>query len=361
MTTTSTPTESAEPTPLPAAPPVPAAPRRRRGLGLLLLLIVMAAVAAAAFWVWQQQQRLVKDNSRHEELIGRLSRNLARLESESKTLDTRQADLVAVMQRNSAETADFGRRIDEHDQVVGNLNEQVVGGRNRFVMASIENLLLLANDRLQIARDPVSALVALQEADQRIASLRDPRLFNVRQAIAEERTALQAVPQPDYTSAALTLSSLSGRAEQLPLRARAPDHYESAMREPAAAVADSTRWERFKASVTQALRGMFTLRRNQGPEARLLAPQDEALVHHVLMLRLEAARAALLRGDTVSFRDACAGSAAWLHQYFRAEDPAVRGALADLDRLRALELSPSLPEITRSLALLRSHMDVPAK
>ncbi|PPE73340.1 hypothetical protein C3942_13805 [Solimonas fluminis] len=356
-----TPTESAEPTSPPPALPAPAAPRRRRGLALLLLLIVVAAVAAAAFWVWQQQQRLVKDNARHEELIGRLSRNLARLESEAKAMDTRQADLAAVMQRNSSEIAEFGRRIDEHDQVVGNLNEQVAGGRNRFVMASIENLLLLANDRLQIARDPASALVALLEADQRIAGMRDPRLFNVRQAIGEERAALLAVPQPDYAGAALALSSLSNRAAQLPLRARAPDHYESAMREPAAAVADRTRWERFKASVAQALRGMFTLRRNQGPAARLLAPQDEALVHRVLMLRLEAARVALLRGDTVSFRDACAGAGDWLRQHFRADDPAVQGALAELERLKPLELSPPLPEITRSLALLRAHMDVPAR
>jgi len=340
------------------SPPVAVRPRRRL-LALLALLVIVAGVAAAAFWVWQQQQRLVRDNSRHEELIGRLSRNLATLESSAQKLDARQADLASVMQRNSAEVADFGQRIEEHDQIVGNLNEQVVGGRNRFVMASIENLLLLANDRLQIARDPGSALVALQEADERIAGLRDPRLFNVRQAIAEERAALQAVPQPDYAGAALKLSSLASRAAQLPLRARAPDHFETRARPSAAA--GGTRWERFKAAVGEALRSMYTLRRSEGPAARLLSIQDEALVHQVLMLRLEAARAALLRGDTVSFRDACAGAASWLREQFRSEDPAVQGALGELDRLQPMELSPALPEITRSLGLLRAHMDAPAR
>lgn len=340
-------------------PATPAASRRRFLAPLLLLVVVVAGVAAAAFWVWQQQQKLLRNNQRHEELISRLSGNLAAAERAAQKLDSRQSDLAAILQRSSAEVADFGRRIEEHDQIVGNLNEQVAGGRNRFVMASIENLLLLANDRLLIARDPASALVALQEADERIAGLRDPRLFNVRQAIAEERAALQAVPQPDYAGAALKLSSLSSRAEQLPLRAQAPDHFEKSSR-PAAAV-EGTRWERFKATVAEALRSMYTLRRNDGPAPRLLTAQDEALVHQILMLRLEAARAALLRGDTVSFRDACAGAASWLREQFRSEDPAVQGALGDLERLQPLELSPTLPEITRSLALLRAHMDVPAR
>ncbi|AXQ31236.1 hypothetical protein D0B54_22250 [Solimonas sp. K1W22B-7] len=358
--TTPTPYDTAETPPKPPVPPAAPA-HRRRSLLPLLLLVVVAGVAAAAFWVWQQQQQLLQDTQKHGNLIDRLSHDLSGLESTAQKLDTRQGDLAAMAQRSSSEVAEFGRRIEEHDQVVGNLNEAVAGGRGRFVMASIENLLLLANDRLQIAGDVRSALVALQEADARIAGMRDPRLFNVRQALAEERAALQAVPQPDYAGAALTLSSLASRAAQMPLRARAPDHYETAMQAPAAAAPGTTRWQRLKQSVGQALHGMFTLRRNQGPAARLLAPQEEALVHQVLMLRLEAARVALLRGDTVSFRDACSGASRWLRDYFRAEDPAVQGALGELERLQPLELSPPLPELTRSLALLRAHMDVSAR
>lgn len=359
--TTPTPTEPAElPSPPPPAP-LPAAIPRRRYAGLLLVVVAVAVIGGLAYWVWQQQQLLLRDNTVQHNLINRLSREVVVLESGAKRLEGRQADLATLAQRNSAEVADFGRRIEEHDQIVGNLNEQVAGGRSRFVLASIENLLLLANDRLQIARDPRSALVALQEADARIAGLRDPRLFNVRQAIAEERAALQAVPEPDYAGAALTLSSLAARAERLPLRARAPDHFETDAPAEPVATGERTGWQRLRDAVAQTLRSMFVLRRNEGPAARLLAPHEEGLVHQVLMLRLEAARVALLRGDTVSFRDACSGASRWLRDYFRADDPAVLSALADLERLQPLELSPPLPELTRSLTLLRAHMDVPAR
>jgi len=348
---------AAPPSPSPSLAPRPL--RRRRQLWLPLLVI--GVVAASAAWVWQQQAQLLSTVTRQQNLIERLAQSVNRVEVQVDHLDTRQADLAGAAQRNSVEIAEFGQRIAEHDQIVGNLNEQMAGGRNRFQLNAIENLLLLANDRLLIARDVKAALVALQEADERIGALRDPRLFNVREAIALERAALQAVPSPDYTGAALQLASLAGRAERLPLRARAPDHFSAELPSASApaAAAELSNWQRLRAAVGEALRGMFTLRRSSGPAARLLAPQEEALVHQVLMLRIEAARVALLRADSISFRDSCSAAARWLRDYFRAEDPAVQTALAELERLQPLELSPPLPDITRSLTLLRAHMDVP--
>lgn len=348
---------AAAPAPSPFAAPRP--PRRRRQLWLPLL--VVGVVAASAAWVWQQQARLLSTVTRQQNLIERLAQGVSRMETQVDRLDTRQADLAGAAQRNSVEIAEFGQRIAEHDQIVGNLNEQMAGGRNRFQLNAIENLLLLANDRLLIARDVKAALVALQEADERIGALRDPRLFNVREAIARERAGLQAVPMPDYTGAALQLASLAGRAERLPLRARAPDHFEAAPLPAPTPAADLTRWQRLRAAVGEALRGMFTLRRSSGPAARLLAPQEEALVHQVLMLRIEAARVALLRSDSVSFRDACSSAARWLRDWYRVDDSSVQTALAELERLQPLELAPPLPDITRSLTLLRAHMDVPAQ
>lgn len=345
-----------------AAPVVPAPPPRRRGrwlLALLLLLILLAGLGYAGWFLQAQAQRL----DSQARLLRHLSQNLAELQRSAETLDTRQADLAGLAQRNSAELADFGQRIEQHDQIVGSLHEQLAGGRSRFELAAVENLLLLANDRLQLARDTRSALRALDEADARLGNLRDPRLFNVRQALASERAALLAVPEPDAAGIALRLSSLAARVERLPLRARAPDRFQPTPA-PAPRRSDSeppSRWQRLQAAVGEALQGLFTLRRRQGPTSTLLAPQEEALVHQVLMLRVEAARVALLRGDSVNFRDSCAAAARWLREYFRPEDAAVQTALAELERLQPLELAPPLPDLTRSLTLLRAHLDAGAR
>jgi len=355
-----------DPNPNGAAAPVapaslaaaPAASRRGRGLLLGLLLPLLLLALGYVGW---QQLRLQRFQDAQAQQLRRLGQQLDAVQDLSASLDTRQSDLASVAQRNSAELADFGRRIEEHDQIVGRLNEQMAGGHDRLQLAAVENLLLLANDRLQLARDLKAALLALDEADRRLGELRDPRLFNVRQAIAEERSALQAVPQPDYAGVALRLSSLAARAERLPLRARAPDQFQADAAASAPAADAGSAWAQLRASVGAALRSMFTLRRRQGPAATLLAPQEEALVHRILMLRLESARVALLRGDTVNFRDSCSAAARWLTDYFRSDDVAVQTALAELERLQTLDLAPPLPDLARSLSLLRSHLEAAAR
>lgn len=325
-------------------------------LGLLLLI----AIAAAGYGLWRYSLQLRATIAQQNEQLRQMALGLNGLEVQADRMEQRQADLVAASQRAATEVAEFGSRIDLHDQLVGKLDEQLSGGRARFQMAAVEQLLVLANDRLLLARDLESAIVALDEADQRLSALNDPRLFPVRQALSQERTALRAVPQPDLTGAALTLSSLIARAPRLPLAARIPPHFEpDATQLPAPTSADAdaqaSPGARLQRTVREALSALFTVRRNTGPSPRLLSAEQETLVVQVLMLKLEGARLALLRGDAVSFRDLCETSARWIDDYFNAQDPGVLAAKAELERLQPLNLAPPLPDITRSLTLLRAQ------
>lgn len=328
----------------------PASPRRRWWLALP----VLAALGAAA-WLWREETALRAQLAEQSAQLRQLGEDLNAVEVQADLLDTRQLDLATANQRAATQIAEFGGRIDGHDQIVGRLHEQVEGGRAHFQMAVVEQLLILANDRLQLAADVPSAITALAEADTRLAALRDPRLYPVREAISEELVALRAVPLPDLTGAALTLSSLVARAPRLPLAARVPDRFES-VPESVPLPADARWYQRLGASVREALSNVFSVRRNTGPAPRLLAAEQEALVVQVLALKLEGARLAMLRGDAVSFRDLCNSAAQWLRDYFRADDPGVMAASAELERLAPLDLQPTLPDLTRSLALLRAQL-----
>lgn len=331
----------------PLAPTEPRS-RWRRLLPLLGLLLL-----GLACWQVGVLVRTIHDNS--EQLHG-LVRDLNAVEVQASKLDARQSDQAEAARRNSLEVAAFRDRFDEQDQVLSRLNEQYQGGRTRLQMALVEHLLLTANERLQLEHDAETAATALDLADQRLGSLADPRLFNVRRVLAEERAALRAVPHVDTAAAALTFSSLIGRVPRLPLRARVPDHFEA--RPEHADVAPDSGWAaRAWAGVKAAMSGVFSVRRNRGPSPRLLAPDQEALVYQVLSLKLEGARLAMLRGDATSYRDLCASASTWLGDYFRPDDPGVMAAQAELERLRPLPLNPQLPDISRSLTLLRAQME----
>ncbi|NGY04931.1 uroporphyrinogen-III C-methyltransferase [Solimonas terrae] len=314
--------------------------------------MLVAAVAGGGAWLYTRISGIYRAQT---EALQGMTRDINALEVQGDRLESRQSDMAGAAQRNANELAELGSRIDTHDQIVGQLKEELAGGRAHFELAAIEQLLMLANDRLQLARDVPSAIVAINEADTRLVALKEPRLFPVRQALAKEKAALQAVPLPDYVGAALTLSSLIDRAPRLPLLARVPSRFTAvAERVP---MADDARWyQRVGASVREALSSIFTVRRDSGPSPRLLDAEQEALVVQVLALKLEGARIALLRGDTTTFRDLCESASTWLDTYFQKDDPGVAAAHAELERLQPLELSPPLPDISRSLGLLRAFM-----
>jgi uncharacterized protein HemX len=200
-----------------------------------------------------------------------------------------------------------------------------------------------------------AALLALQIADERLGALNDPRLFKTREAIAQERAQLQALPRPDLTSASLTLSSLIDRADSLPLRARVEPRQFGGPRSAGPTSDPNAAWyERVWTSVRGAVASLFVIRREDNAASlRLLPAEDEAVLVHVLILKLESARIALLRGDTAAFRETMGSAADWLRQFFRSEDAGVEAALGEIERLQALELSAPMPDLSGSLTLLR--------
>jgi uncharacterized protein HemX len=204
-----------------------------------------------------------------------------------------------------------------------------------------------------------SSLVALDAADARLAQLSDPQLFPVREALAQERTALRAVPQADLASASLTLSSLIGRVASLPLQSHAPAQFQSPdVRDSGTPDGLPAGWRRLMAAVKTAVSGLFTIRREDNTSAmRLLPPEEEAVVYHVLSLRLEGARVALLSGNTVAMREQLRSAADWLDSQFKKDDPGALAMRAELERLQDLELAPPLPDISRSLTALRARLD----
>src|SRR5690606_10633093 len=110
-------------------------------------------------------------------------------------------------------------------------------------------------------------------------------------------------------------------------------------------------------AVRRAVSSAFTIRREGGPPPQLLDEEQDALVRQVLALKLESARAALLRRDAASFRELCRSASAWLGDYFSDAAPAVAAARAELARLQELQLEPPLPEISGSLTLLRAQLE----
>lgn len=348
-----------EPPPLPAGlaarRQARAAARTGNPLGWLLVLVLLAAAGYGLWHGWQWGAGALEAVSAQQELMARLGRDVQNLRAQADELASRQTDLAQAVQRNGQSIASLDGRVEDGVEAVARLSDTVEGGRVRVQLAAVEQLLLMANDRLLLAHDAASALRALDLADQRLARLSDPRLHAVREALSIERAALTRMALPDTTGLALALGDIQKRAATLPLRVRVPAHFETPP-EVAPAAPEPSWWARTTAALRGALAGIFALRRDERGAPRLLAPDEAALVGQILELKLEGARLALLARDGLAFRELTGAAHAWLAQHYDAQDAEVKLALAELERLGAQTLAPAPPDISRSLTLLRAQL-----
>lgn len=341
-----------------AAAPAPRAPRRGFALlAWLLLLGLFGGLAYGGWLVWQRLESTTQTLEAEDALIRRLSQQLRVLEADGVQMERRLADADGAVQRNATALASLQAQQEGALKSIETLDATLKGGRARFQLAAIEELLLLAHDRVALAKDPAGAVTALELADARLASLADPRLLPVRELLSAERLALLAAPKPDITAASLALGGLLDRAASLPLRARVPNRFDPvapAGDEPAALPADAEWPARLWAGLSTGLSAVFRIQRETRPVDRLLPPEQEALIHTLLSLKLEGARLALLRQEPLGYRDLLDGALGWLGQYYVAGDARVLVARAELERLRELNLSPALPLPTKALERLRA-------
>lgn len=320
----------------------PTAARGGRLALVVAILSLLAALAAAggSYWLWLQQgaSRAAADRQS--------STNAAALAALRQTLDQRVEDIrqaqAAAEQRQQAlqKSLDSIRQLSARDG-------------NDWVLAEAGYLMRLANERLQLMGDVPTAVAALTAADHRLRDLADPGLTPVRKQLAGEIAALKAVAQPDIAGAALQLEGLAAQVDQLNTGVAKLGATLAGTAPAAQAGAAGEGWRQALDGVWKQLRTLVVIRRHDRPVRPLLSPEQEALVREVLLLKLAAARAALVNRDQQLFHGSIQSAQAWLQARFDVHDAAVASMLAELGKLAALKVRPALPDISGSLRALR--------
>lgn len=341
----------------PPPPPPPssagASAKKRGGGGWLLvvvILLLLAGGAAGGWWGWQQLQRIETATT------DRVDALQSRVEDQREAIASARASASGATQQVNGLTKDITELAAQTENQAEKLRaiERIVdAGRTQAHLVAVEQLLLGANERLQLGRDAAGARRALALADERLAALDDPRFFEVRETIAEEMSALRAVEKVDRTAIALQLSAIIKRANALRLRGGVPETTAPSLPDDPSADPGQPAWKRILHSVRDALASVFVVRRTDVPVKPLMAPEQDGLVRSVLLLRLEAARAALMAGEQSTYTSALEDARRWLDAQYATEDAAVQAAMQELKELEGEVLKPEMPDITQSLTKLR--------
>lgn len=323
--------------------------RQGRGLGLLALILAVAALAVAALSV----QRL----RGMDELQTSVAGQQQRLDEFARRLDGSDAALSGIKEEFSeqaASTTALQEELKILGQTVMALRQRDATADPELILAEVEQLLILASHHLSLDRDAETALTALGLADRRLALAEDPRLAELRGALAADINEIRAVNRPDIPGMSVYLADLVTRVDQLPLKQNQAST--TPANDDAEPAAEETRpaWRRLLDAIWGELRGLLVISTEETNPADFLPPEQRYFLTLNLRLQLETARLSLLLGDTENFQSAIALAENWIKRYFSAGDAGVAAILESLALMHGIELKPDLPDLDASLTVTRS-------
>lgn len=325
-------------------------------LALLIALIAAAAVVALGYLGQQRSQSLGKRVATAEQAVETNAQDV--LLPRIRELESRMDELATTVEQRGRAVSRLQDNLRQTQSQLTDLAELVQGGRRQWQLLEVEDLMLAANQRLQLEHDPQGARRALEIVNRRLGELNDPRLFDIREKVVNEIAALEALPDPDIEGLALKLTSLSQRVRKLPLASDVPDEYAGS--DPGDDGGDrpgAPAWRHFLNSVDEALDGMLTIRRSGGAHEPLMPPEQSFFLYQNLQLKLQTARLSLLKREPESYRANLSSAREWLNTFFDTGDAGVSAAIETIGQMKKVRIDWEAPDITGSLSALRAFLD----
>jgi uroporphyrin-3 C-methyltransferase len=328
--------------------------RRAHTYSRLTTAIAVLALATAGYALVRLDAMRDKLESASNMLAAaNADRELLRAELNSQASRERQAHRE--LNRRLDVLNDAPQQLQELASSVEELRGRAEGPERAWSRAEALFLLELAQRRLTLDRDVETAIVAMESADLRLASLRDPSFASVRQEIAKELQALRAVQQPDITGILSRLISAEERAGHLPVKGIVMSERDAFDRRnlPDGMLA------RARAIIGQTFSNLVVVRKVDDLSGRVITDEEATLRRQHLQLQLFAARTAVARHDGQAYRTALAAARRALGDFFDLSQPAAQALLTEVQALEPVTIDPALPDVNRSITTLRRMMPTP--
>lgn len=330
----------------------------------LAFVIALAALAGVGYLFWQGRD-IGSEQATTDATLASLADNF---DETLGSLDELRKHLATLTESDAA----YGSQIDSLERQLDQLLEQYeniparltsletaltslqgisTGARDSWWLAEAEYYMQIANAQLQLAGNPRLARLALQFADERLRSLGNPALTDVRRALARELRALEVMETPDIEGTTMRLGTLAETVGGLPIE----ENVTRPAGSQAPPVADAGPFDRAMASLKRAFGDMVSVRRSDEEVRPLLSPEARYFLRANLALQMQTARLALLRGEAAVFDRTLADAERWLREYYDSDADAVQSTLAAIAAIRESYVSVEPPDITRSLRLLRQY------
>lgn len=323
---------------------------------VLITLLVSGAAGYGVYWLWQQTDQAAVSQTdlleQSQTAIIDLRDDLGGLES---ALQSESSQRESAIQAAQGEMGLLAKSLEKQSR---HIKELSASNRDQWLLAEVEYLLRLANQRILMSKDASGALAMLESADGVLQGIDDVSLHNVRKAIADDLASLRSADELDVNGSYLKLAALATQVETLELY-ELPEfdlpEVETELLTPDEQQAWTERLKETLSAVGSAFSKAFIIRRDNEEVEAMLEPQDELYLRQNLRLMLEQSQLALLSQQQGVYQTSLEKAQRWIAQYFLIEDKATQAALQSLSDLATLNVDPPLPDISGSFRALKKY------
>ena len=334
--------------------------------GMLISILALVVAGYAAYLIYESSSELKEARTSVRSLEIELA-NLKRtsdqkIEQLSVVLEQTTASISQIREAENTAIADLGASFEVateqlRTELRAELNEGLGTSGEDWLLAEVEYLIRLANQRVLMERDVSGALSLLSSADEIVEQTSGIAAYELRESLAYDIANLKAVSDLDTDGIFLSLSAMASQVPEL--RRKQPE-----LSPPTQIQIDNGEAQNFYQQFLSLVNNIFgrvlnsvDYRRDGVAITPLLPPKEEYYLRQNLILKFEMAQLALLRNDQPVYHTSLSEAKLWIVKHFVETDPRTVALVIALDQLVEVEVDRSLPNISGSLRAVRGLLN----
>lgn len=328
----------------------PVQPARGLSARISLTQMALAVLILIFLWQWLDGRRAINDMQ--QQLAAKIAEMDGNNKANQMLLAQNQEQVRELFAKVTMLEARFAETQNQRAALEALYND-LSANRDESVLAEVEQLLLLAEQQLQLSANVKAALIAMQSADGRLKRANRPGLSGLRKAIGLDMDKLRALPGVDVTGISGQLNKLITAVDDLPLvyQQRAANKQTA----PTLAPNNETAWQKLLREIWEEARQLVRIENTGKAEIPLLSGDQEFFLRENLKIRLLTARLALLSRDQNSYIQELKTAQLWISRYFDEKSDQGAQMSDELKKLAAYDIKVELPDIGDSLQAVRNY------
>ncbi|AWN72633.1 uroporphyrinogen-III C-methyltransferase [Legionella anisa] len=243
------------------------------------------------------------------------------------------------------------------------LSKQLQNAMNQKFYQNQDWLLLKARYYLELAQINAhwsngvdSTIALLKQADQLLKQLNDPKILDIRQAIAKDIAQTQALPSVDIAGLLSQLDAAQSSINDLSIPLPVNEHLTSTENTTTPANNSPTWRDRLQNSMN-VLEKLVVIRRHDQEIKPLISPAFEAILKEKLRLNLQEAQWAILNNEPFVYQRVLKQAIDSLKMNFNANTPNTAALIKKLTELQQTNITRKRPSMGSALPMLNELID----